>query len=286
MGTFLIFFLGLIVVSGLMFLLASFVFGRGEELAAMPADATPTELPDDRPTVGNDLRALRFVVSFRGYRMSDVDWVLENAAHALDTRDAEIALLRHRLVERERADRERLGLQPPGAVAPEQAGAGEQSGWVSPEPEPAEAAGMQPAEDAGTQPAATGPSTDPIPAQPVGAPQPAPNGVPADPEAAAAHGAQPADTAPSDATPAEAEPAPTASTPAAPVTVGPAPSPHGAPAPAGPARAQVNHATVAHPVPTPEPEHRTMLPATAVIGQVKPSASGPRHLRVDDDEDE
>lgn len=292
MGTFLIFFLGLIVVSGLMFLLASFVFGRGEELAAMPADATPTELPDDRPTVGNDLRALRFVVSFRGYRMSDVDWVLENAAHSLDIRDAEIALLRHRLVERERADRERLGLQPPepGTADP----AAGQSGWVSPEPEPAvvpaadagqAAEPAQPVDAAEKVPEVSGPTTDPIRVvRPVDAPQPTLNGGPVDPKAAAAAAAAPA-AEPDAAEPDAAEPA---STVQVPVVVGSAPSPHTSPAPAGPAKppaAPVNHTVVARPVPAPEPERRTMLPATAVIGQVKPRAGGPRHLRVDDEDE-
>jgi hypothetical protein len=36
-------------------------------------------------------------VAFRGYRMTEVDWLLEQFALVLDERDAEIARLRHRL---------------------------------------------------------------------------------------------------------------------------------------------------------------------------------------------
>jgi len=93
-ATFLIYFVGLIVVGGLLFLLASFVFGRGEELAPMPKDTTPLELPDERRVSGSDVRTLRMPVVFRGYRMTEVDWLLEELADALDDRDHEIALLR------------------------------------------------------------------------------------------------------------------------------------------------------------------------------------------------
>lgn len=94
MGTFIAYFFGLLVVAGLLFLLASFAFGRGEELAPMPKDSTPLELPDDRAVTGADLRAVRMPVVFRGYRMTDVDWLIEELAEALDDRDHEIAMLR------------------------------------------------------------------------------------------------------------------------------------------------------------------------------------------------
>jgi DivIVA domain-containing protein len=92
--TFLLYILGLVVVGGLLFVIASFAFGRGEELAPMPKDTTPLELPDERPVIGADLRKLRMPVVFRGYRMTEVDWLLEELAEALDERDHEIAQLR------------------------------------------------------------------------------------------------------------------------------------------------------------------------------------------------
>ncbi|UOY03814.1 DivIVA domain-containing protein [Blastococcus sp. PRF04-17] len=45
----------------------------------------------------DDVRALRISVVLRGYRMTEVDWLLEQFALALDERDAEIAELRARL---------------------------------------------------------------------------------------------------------------------------------------------------------------------------------------------
>lgn len=95
MGTFILFFLALLVIAGVLFLLASFAFGRGEEMAAARPDSTPVELPDERPVLGADVRGLRLSVSIRGYRMGEVDWVLEQLAVALDDRDRVIEQLRH-----------------------------------------------------------------------------------------------------------------------------------------------------------------------------------------------
>jgi len=98
--TFLTYLFGLVVVCGVLFLLASFAFGRGEELAPMPPDGTPVELPDDRPVRGEDVRGLRLPVVLRGYRMAEVDWVLDQLATQLDDRDREIAGLRAMAVAR------------------------------------------------------------------------------------------------------------------------------------------------------------------------------------------
>ena len=99
MLSFVFFVLGLLVVGGLLFLAGSVLLGRGETQPPADLDRSPMELPDDRPVVGDDLRALRISVSVRGYRMTEVDWLLEQFAEALDERDAEIASLRARLAE-------------------------------------------------------------------------------------------------------------------------------------------------------------------------------------------
>ena len=91
--TFLLYILGLVVVGGLLFVIASFAFGRGEELSALPKDTSPLELPDERPVEAADVRKLRMPVVFRGYRMTEVDWLLEELAEALDDRDHVIAQL-------------------------------------------------------------------------------------------------------------------------------------------------------------------------------------------------
>ncbi|MGH3751796.1 MAG: DivIVA domain-containing protein [Pseudonocardiaceae bacterium] len=92
MGTVLSYLVVAVVVAAVVFLAASLIFGRGEELAALPLDATPTWLPDG-PIAGDDVRAVRFAQVLRGYRMSDVDWIMQRAAAELDTLRARVAEL-------------------------------------------------------------------------------------------------------------------------------------------------------------------------------------------------
>ncbi len=91
-GTVLVYLVVVVVVAAVVFLAASLVFGRGEELAALPPDATPTGLPEG-PVVGDDVRAVRFSQVLRGYRMSEVDWTLQRAAAELDALQARVAEL-------------------------------------------------------------------------------------------------------------------------------------------------------------------------------------------------
>ena len=94
---------GVLLVGGLLFLFGSLLLGRGETQPPAELDRSPVELPDDRPVAADDIRALRMSVAFRGYRMTEVDWLLEQFADALDERDAEIASLRARLAEQQEA---------------------------------------------------------------------------------------------------------------------------------------------------------------------------------------
>jgi DivIVA domain-containing protein len=91
---FLLFVLGVLVVAALLFLGASLLLGRGETQPPAELDRSPVELPDDRPVTSDDVRALQISAAFRGYRMSEVDWLLDQFALVLDERDAEIADLR------------------------------------------------------------------------------------------------------------------------------------------------------------------------------------------------
>jgi DivIVA domain-containing protein len=93
-GTVLGYILALLVVGGVLFLAASFAFGRGEEMAPVLPDGTPVELPEGRLARGDDLRGLRLSVALRGYRMDEVDWLLDKLSEQLDNRDREIARLR------------------------------------------------------------------------------------------------------------------------------------------------------------------------------------------------
>jgi DivIVA domain-containing protein len=90
---FLLFVAGVLVVAALLFLGASLLLGRGETQPPAELDRSPVELPDDRPVTSDDVRALQISVAFRGYRMSEVDWLLEQFALVLDERDAEIQRL-------------------------------------------------------------------------------------------------------------------------------------------------------------------------------------------------
>ncbi len=78
------------VIGGIVFAIAVFVFGRSEQMAALPARTSPTELPDNGMT-GQDVRSVRFAMALRGYRMSEVDWALERMAAELDSLRAQLA---------------------------------------------------------------------------------------------------------------------------------------------------------------------------------------------------
>jgi DivIVA domain-containing protein len=97
MLSFVAFVIGVLVVSGLLFLGASLLLGRGGTQPAAEQDRSPVALPDDRPVSADDVRGLQFSVTARGYRMTEVDWLLDQFALVLDERDAEIAALRARL---------------------------------------------------------------------------------------------------------------------------------------------------------------------------------------------
>jgi hypothetical protein len=97
MFAFVAFVVGVLVVGGLLFLGASVLMGRGETQPPAELDRSPVELPDDRPVTADDVRALRISAAFRGYRMSEIDWLIDQFALVLEERDAEIAALTARL---------------------------------------------------------------------------------------------------------------------------------------------------------------------------------------------
>jgi len=99
---------GVLVVSGLLFLGSSVLLGRGETQPPAELDRSPVELPDDRPVDGDDIRALKMSVAFRGYRMNEVDWLLDQFAQTLDERDERIAGLRAELDALRAAGEDRL----------------------------------------------------------------------------------------------------------------------------------------------------------------------------------
>ena len=104
MTTALIYLVVMLLVAAVVFLLASVVFGRGEELPALPPGASPTRLPSAGITAA-DVREVRFQLVVRGYKMSEVDWVLRRVGGELDELRAEVARLREQ-VEPAGADQE------------------------------------------------------------------------------------------------------------------------------------------------------------------------------------
>ena len=115
MLAFLGFVVGVLLVGGVLFLGASLLLGRGETQPPAELDRSPVELPEDRAVTGEDVRALRISVAVRGYRMSEVDWLLDQFALALEGRDDELAVLRARLRDREDAAKDRGSAESPDA---------------------------------------------------------------------------------------------------------------------------------------------------------------------------
>lgn len=93
MGTFLGWVLSALVVAGLAFAVVVVVTGRAEVMAEMPADATP-QLASGDPIRPADVAAARFDLALRGYRMDQVDALLDRVSTELAARDEEIAALR------------------------------------------------------------------------------------------------------------------------------------------------------------------------------------------------
>ena len=81
------------VIGAIVFFLAVAVFGRGEQIAPLDPRTAPAELPESGVSAA-DVRAVRFSMAVRGYRMSDVDWTLDRIGEELDDLRRENAQLR------------------------------------------------------------------------------------------------------------------------------------------------------------------------------------------------
>jgi DivIVA domain-containing protein len=71
--------------------------GRLGELPEVEPDRAPLALPDDRLVASEDVDNVRFAVGMRGYRMDEVDDVLDRLAADIAERDARIADLESRM---------------------------------------------------------------------------------------------------------------------------------------------------------------------------------------------
>jgi DivIVA domain-containing protein len=112
--------LGIAVLAGVAVVAA----GRGEGLTPSAPDRPDVALPEDRPLVRNDVDQVRFSVGLRGYRMDEVDDVLDRLALDLEARDSRIAALEQVVASFGRTPVP-VGVPAEAAPAPETAQAGD-----------------------------------------------------------------------------------------------------------------------------------------------------------------
>nr|WP_238391883.1 MULTISPECIES: DivIVA domain-containing protein [unclassified Mycolicibacterium] len=89
----LIYLVVLVLVAVVLFALGSVLFGRSEQLPPLARGTTATVLPASGVT-GADVDAVKFTQTLRGYKTSEVDWVLERLAQELDSLRGELMTLR------------------------------------------------------------------------------------------------------------------------------------------------------------------------------------------------
>ncbi|MFV0494206.1 DivIVA domain-containing protein [Mycobacterium sp.] len=82
----------LVLVAIALFGAASLLFGRGEPLPPLPRATTVTVLPAYGVT-GADVDAVRFSQVMRGYKTSEVDWVLDRLGRELEVLRRQVAAL-------------------------------------------------------------------------------------------------------------------------------------------------------------------------------------------------
>ena len=83
----------LILVAVVLFGLGSVLFGRGEPLPPLPAATTATVLPASGVT-GADVDAVRFTQTLRGYKTSEVDWVLDRLSREIELLRGQLSAMR------------------------------------------------------------------------------------------------------------------------------------------------------------------------------------------------
>lgn len=83
----------LVLVGIVLFAVGSVLFGRGEVLPPLPNGTTATVLPASGVT-GADVEAVKFSQTLRGYKTSEVDWVLDRLGQEIDLLRGELTAVR------------------------------------------------------------------------------------------------------------------------------------------------------------------------------------------------
>ncbi|MCU1591858.1 MAG: hypothetical protein JWP11_3114 [Frankiales bacterium] len=166
--------LSILGVLAVLFVAAAVATREGPILADAPVDIADVELPEG-PLQPEDLRAVRFALAVRGYRMDEVDRVIERAAAALAERDERILALEK-------------GRSGPVSVAPAAATVVLATPTGPAQPEPV-AAGGSAAPETPSEP--SGPAEPLAPIEPPLDTPPPPPAPPAEPEATEPEASEP-----------------------------------------------------------------------------------------------
>jgi DivIVA domain-containing protein len=89
----LLYLLVLVLVAAVLFVVASVAFGRGELLPPLPRATTATALPASGVT-GADIDAVKFTQTLRGYKTSEVDWVLDRLSQEIELLRGQLSAVR------------------------------------------------------------------------------------------------------------------------------------------------------------------------------------------------
>jgi DivIVA domain-containing protein len=89
----LLYLLVLILVGAVLFVVASAMFGRGEPLPPLPRATTATVLPASGVSKA-DVDAVKFTQTLRGYKTSEVDWVLDRLGREIDLLRGQLSAVR------------------------------------------------------------------------------------------------------------------------------------------------------------------------------------------------
>ena len=101
----------LVLVAIVLFGAASLLFGRGEQLPPLPRGTTATVLPAFGVT-GTDVDAVKFTQVLRGYKTSEVDWVLDRLARELEALRGQLAAVHASAVVKDEPEGERDPVEP------------------------------------------------------------------------------------------------------------------------------------------------------------------------------
>ena len=72
-----------ILIVAVMGVIAMLAAGRGEPMSMAYDDRPDAVVPADRPLAAADLRTVRFPLALRGYRMAEVDALLDRLAREM-----------------------------------------------------------------------------------------------------------------------------------------------------------------------------------------------------------